>query len=57
VVLVSGGSRGIGRAACLAVAKSGADVVVHYRARFLASRESAFTTGQTILADGGRTFL
>jgi 3-oxoacyl-[acyl-carrier protein] reductase len=24
---------------------------------FLASRESAFTTGQTILADGGRTFL
>jgi 3-oxoacyl-[acyl-carrier protein] reductase len=24
---------------------------------FLASRESAFVTGQTILADGGRTFL
>ena len=24
---------------------------------FLASRESAFTTGQTILADGGRIFL
>src|SRR5262249_24889665 len=24
---------------------------------FLASRESAFTTGQTIMADGGRTFL
>jgi NAD(P)-dependent dehydrogenase (short-subunit alcohol dehydrogenase family) len=57
VVLVTGGSRGIGRAARLAFAKSGADVVVHYRARFLASRESASTTGQTILADGGRTFL
>jgi NAD(P)-dependent dehydrogenase (short-subunit alcohol dehydrogenase family) len=24
---------------------------------FLASRESAFITGQTILVDGGRTFL
>jgi NAD(P)-dependent dehydrogenase (short-subunit alcohol dehydrogenase family) len=29
--LVTGGSRGIGRAACLGFARAGADVLVHYR--------------------------
>lgn len=42
--LVTGGSRGIGRAICLALAARGAFVWVHYRQR----REQAFKTAQMI---------
>ena len=42
-VLVTGGSRGIGRAACLGFARAGADVVVHYR--------SAATDAESVAAE------
>jgi 3-oxoacyl-[acyl-carrier protein] reductase len=39
IVLVTGGSRGIGRACALALAQAGADVAVNYRERQDAARE------------------
>jgi NAD(P)-dependent dehydrogenase (short-subunit alcohol dehydrogenase family) len=39
--LVTGGSRGIGRAACVAFADAGADVVVHYNTQEQAAKQVA----------------
>ncbi len=39
VALVTGGSRGIGRAACLSLAEQGAVIAVHYRAQAAAADE------------------
>jgi len=50
VALVTGGSRGIGRACSLALARAGASVAVHYRAR---EKEAAQVT-ELIRAGGGR---
>ncbi|QQR89138.1 MAG: 3-oxoacyl-ACP reductase FabG [Myxococcales bacterium] len=49
VALVTGGSRGIGRAVCVALAQSGATVVINYQSNEEAARKSA----EAIEAVGG----
>ncbi len=50
VALVTGGSRGIGRAACLELAAAGAAIAVNYRSRSDAAQEVV----DQIVEDGGR---
>jgi 3-oxoacyl-[acyl-carrier protein] reductase len=50
VALVTGGSRGIGAAVCLALAKAGAHVAINYRTR----RDEAERVCREILASGRR---
>ncbi|MCQ2608799.1 MAG: 3-oxoacyl-[acyl-carrier-protein] reductase [Bacteroidales bacterium] len=47
--LVTGGSRGIGRAVCLALAKEGCAVLINYRS----NEQAAMEVKQLIEADGG----
>jgi 3-oxoacyl-[acyl-carrier protein] reductase len=53
VALVTGGSRGIGRAACLALAAKGAAVAVHYRGH----AEGAYEVAAQIIHSGGKAIV
>jgi len=46
--LVTGGSRGIGRAICLRLAKDGADIVLHYNRNRAAAEEVAAAIGPRV---------
>lgn len=46
--LVTGGSRGIGRAICLRLAKEGADVVLHFNRNLAAAQEVVATIGRDV---------
>ena len=50
VALVTGGSRGIGRATCLALAARGAAVLVHYHASQAAAEEVVATIRARVVA-------
>jgi NAD(P)-dependent dehydrogenase (short-subunit alcohol dehydrogenase family) len=49
-VLVTGGSRGIGRACCVRLAKAGAQVAINYRSR----EQDALETAKLVESAGGR---
>jgi 3-oxoacyl-[acyl-carrier protein] reductase len=46
--LVTGGSRGIGRATCLKLAEQGADIVLHYNANRVAAEEVMASIGREV---------
>jgi len=46
--LITGGSRGIGRAICLRLAAQGADIVLHYNRRQAAAEEVAAAIGREV---------
>ena len=52
-ILVTGGTKGIGRAIALGFAESDSDVFLNYAADDAASPEAEFIQGQVIFVNGG----